>query len=90
MVPDLLGPIVRDWLSGNHDEATTAWERLLPFIHYENRQCGLRATKALMAEGGIIASPTVRAPLAPLPDATHAGLLALARRHDPLVLRWAE
>ena len=89
MVPDLLGPIVRDWLAGEHEGATAAWERLLPFIHYENRQCGLRATKALMAAGGMIASPTVRAPLAPLPPATHDGLLALARRHDPLVLRWA-
>ncbi|MDQ4099087.1 MAG: dihydrodipicolinate synthase family protein [Chloroflexota bacterium] len=89
MVPDLLGPIVRDWLAGRRAEATAAWERLLPFIHYENRQCGLRATKTLMAEGGIIASATVRAPLAPLPPAILEGLLALARRHDPLVLRWA-
>ena len=89
MVPDLLGPIVRDWLAGSREEATAAWERLLPFIHYENRQCGLRATKVLMAEGGIIASATVRAPLAPLPPAILEGLLALARRHDPMVLRWA-
>ncbi|MBA2277540.1 MAG: dihydrodipicolinate synthase family protein [Chloroflexia bacterium] len=88
MVPDLLGPIVRDWLAGRRDQATTAWEHLLPLIHYENRQCGLRATKTLMHEGGIIASATVRAPMLPLDPATHAGLLALARRHDPLVLRW--
>ncbi len=89
MIPEVLGEIVRRWLSGDHDTATTQWEHWLPMIHFENRQCGLRATKILMKEGGIIASETVRAPLLPLDPATRAGLLALARRHDPLVLRWA-
>jgi 4-hydroxy-tetrahydrodipicolinate synthase len=58
-------------------------------IHYENRQCGLQATKILMEEGGIIASAATRAPLVPLSAATREGLVAHARRRDPLILRWA-
>jgi 4-hydroxy-tetrahydrodipicolinate synthase len=57
-------------------------------IHYENRQCGLMATKVLMKEGGIISSEAVRAPLAQLSPMIREGLLAHARRRDPLVLRW--
>jgi hypothetical protein len=50
----------------------------------------LRATKALMAEGKIIASDYVRHPQAPLHPATRAGLIELAKRLDPLILRWAK
>jgi 4-hydroxy-tetrahydrodipicolinate synthase len=66
-----------------------AYARWLPLINYENRQCGLIACKALMKEGGVIASETVRHPLQPLHPATRAGLIEVARRTDPLVLRWA-
>jgi 4-hydroxy-tetrahydrodipicolinate synthase len=89
MVPDQLGRIVRGYLAGDRDGATAAWERLLPLIHFENRQCGLRAQKILMAEGGIIRSERTRAPLTAVAPRTRAALIALARRHDPLVLRWA-
>jgi 4-hydroxy-tetrahydrodipicolinate synthase len=65
------------------------YESSLPLILYENRQCGLRACKALMQHGGIIANDRVRPPMAALHPATRAGLLELARRLDPLVLRWA-
>ena len=40
--------------------------RILPLINYENRQCGLRATKTVMMEGGVIKSDAVRHPLEPL------------------------
>jgi len=56
--------------------------------NYENRQCGLRATKAVMAEGKVIRSEAVRHPQGPLPPATRAGLLELAREAQPLSLRW--
>ena len=88
-VPDVLVRVVRAYRSGDRDAAVELWERYLPMIHFENRQCGLRATKALMYEGGIIASEATRAPLAPLPPAVRAGLLEHARRRDPLILRWA-
>ncbi|MDP9373551.1 MAG: dihydrodipicolinate synthase family protein [Chloroflexota bacterium] len=89
MIPEVLGRVVADHRAGRRDEAAALWEHWLPLINYENRQCGLRACKALMREGGIIASEATRHPTPPLHPATRAGLLELARRLDPLVLRWA-
>jgi 4-hydroxy-tetrahydrodipicolinate synthase len=89
MVPEVLGNVVRTYLAGDRETAVAQWESVLPLIHYENRQCGLRATKALMKEGGIIASEATRAPFGPLPPVTRDELVALARRHDPLILHWA-
>ncbi|MCU1574270.1 MAG: Dihydrodipicolinate synthetase family [Micrococcaceae bacterium] len=89
MVPDQLGAIVREFHAGNRGEAVRRWEELLPFIHFENRQCGLRATKILMKEGNIIGSDRTRAPLGEVHPDTRSQLLELAKRHDPLVLRWA-
>ena len=87
--PDGLAPIVRDYLAGRRDAAVAAYERWLPLINYENRQCGLLAAKALMKEGGVIACEAPRHPLTPLHPAVRAGLIETARRLDPLVLRWA-
>lgn len=89
MVPEVLGDVVRLWREGAHNEATRLWEHWLPMIHFENRQCGLRATKILMKEGGIIGSEATRAPFGPVPPAIREGLVAHARRRQPLILRWA-
>ena len=70
--------------------AQRGYDRWLPLINYENRQCGLLAAKALMQAGGIIGCDAPREPIAPLHPATRAGLLDIARRLDPLVLRWAK
>lgn len=88
-VPDLLVPILTAYRDGRRAEAQSAYHRVLPMLHYENRQCGIRAAKALMHAGGIIASDMVRHPTLPLPEPTRAGLIDLARTIDPLVLRWA-
>ena len=88
--PDALRRIVDDYHAGRRDEAVAGYERWLPLINYENRQCGLLACKVLMREGRIIASEHARHPIAPLHAATRAGLLEIARRLDPLVLRWAQ
>ena len=85
---DLVGPILRAWREGDRAAAVAGYERCLPLINYENRQCGLLAAKSLMREGGIIACEAPRHPLAPLDPATRAGLIETARRLDPLVLRW--
>ena len=85
---DLVGPILRDHRAGRREAAITGYERCLPLINYENRQCGLLAAKSLMREGGIIACELPRHPLAPLDPAVRAGLIETARRLDPLVLRW--
>ncbi|HEU5328396.1 MAG TPA: dihydrodipicolinate synthase family protein [Thermomicrobiales bacterium] len=88
MIPEVLGRVVRDYLAGRREDALALYHRHLPLINFENRQCGLRACKALMREGGIIASDATRHPTAPLHPATRAGLLSLARQMDPLILRW--
>lgn len=89
MLPDLIKPVVDHHLAGRRDEAAAAYARVLPLINYENRQCGLRACKVVMKEGGVIASDAVRHPFAPLPEASRAGLLELARALSPLAIRWA-
>jgi 2-keto-3-deoxy-L-arabinonate dehydratase len=88
MVPGELGRIVRAHAGGDRAGAVRAWEDLLPLIHFENRQCGLRAQKILLAEGGIIGSERTRAPLGPVSPRTRRGLIELARERDPLILRW--
>lgn len=88
LLPDLLKPVVDAHREGRRDEAAAAYARVLPLINYENRQCGLRASKAAMKAGGVIRSDRVRAPLAPLEPEALAGLLELARPLDLLALRW--
>jgi len=89
MIPEIHGQVMRHWFAGEREKARDLWEAWLPMIHYENRQCGLRATKVLMAEGGIIGSETTRAPFGPLPATIRDGLLDHARRRNPLIMRWA-
>jgi dihydrodipicolinate synthase/N-acetylneuraminate lyase len=90
MLPDLIRPVLAHHSAGRRAEAAEAYARILPLINFENRQCGLRATKAVMAEGGVIGSEAVRHPLEPLHTATRAGLLELARALDPVALRWGK
>ena len=88
--PDGLRPIFEDFHAGQREAAAARYQRWLPLINYENRQCGLLACKALMKEGGVIASESPRHPLPPLHPGTRAGLIETARRLDPLVLRWGK
>ncbi|HEX5211290.1 MAG TPA: dihydrodipicolinate synthase family protein [Pseudolabrys sp.] len=90
LLPDLIKPVLAHHGAGRRAEATAHYARILPLINYENRQCGLRATKTAMMEGGVIKSDAVRHPLAPLHPATRAGLLELAREVEPLVLHWGK
>jgi dihydrodipicolinate synthase/N-acetylneuraminate lyase len=90
LLPELVRPVVTDHLAGRREEAAAQYARILPLINYENRQCGLRATKTVMAEGGVIASDHVRHPLEALHPQTRAGLLAFANGLDLLALRWGK
>jgi 4-hydroxy-tetrahydrodipicolinate synthase len=90
LLPDLIKPVVEHQRAGRRQEAAAAYARILPLINYENRQCGLRATKTVMMEGGVIGSDAVRHPLEPLHPATRAGLLELARELNPLALSWGK
>ena len=90
LLPDLIKPVLEHHRSGRRKEAAAAYARILPLINFENRQCGLRATKTVMAAGGVIKSDVVRHPLEPLHPATRAGLLELAGEVNPLALRWGK
>ncbi len=87
--PDGIRPIIEAHRAGDHDQAFALYQRWLPLINCENRQAGLLAAKALMKEGGVIACEAPRHPFPALHPETRAGLMATARRLDPLVLRWA-
>ncbi len=88
LLPELIRQVLVHHREGRRAEAAAAYARILPLINYENRQCGLRATKAVMLAGGVIASDAVRHPLEPLHSATRAGLLELAAEVAPIALRW--
>ena len=90
MIPDLIGPIVRDFLAGNRQAAIEGYARVLPAVNHENRQCGFRSAKAAMVEGGVIKSEFCRHPIAPLHPATRAMLMELLTPLDPLVLKWGK
>ena len=90
MISDLIKPILKDHKAGRRADAMSLYERLLPLINYENRQCGLRACKTVFAAGGVIKSDAVRHPLEALHPQTKAGLLELAIPLKPLALRWAK
>ncbi|MDR5734946.1 dihydrodipicolinate synthase family protein [Caballeronia sp. LZ025] len=86
--PDGIRKIVDAYVSGDKESAASLYQQWLPLINYENRQCGLAACKILMKEGGVIGSDAVRHPFAPVHPKTREGLLEVARRLDPIVLRW--
>ena len=86
--PDGIRRIIDPYFAGRRGEAMEAYQRWLPLINYENRQAGLLAAKALMQEGGVIRCGMARHPVPQLHPATRAGLVEIARRLDPLVLRW--
>lgn len=88
LLPELIKLVIEGHRSGRRDEASAQYARILPLINYENRQCGLRACKTVMKEGGVITSDYVRHPLEPLHPATKNGLLELARELDVIALRW--
>jgi 4-hydroxy-tetrahydrodipicolinate synthase len=90
VIPEVLAHIVADFHAGRRDKAVEEWERILPLIHYENRQCGLAAAKLLLHRGAVIGSARCRAPFPELAPLVAAELEQLAIRKDALVLRWAE
>jgi len=88
LLPDLIKVVLTHYFAGRRPEAAAMYGRILPLINFENRQCGLRASKTVMQEGGVIRSDAVRHPLEPLHPQTRAGLLELAAEVNPLALRW--
>ena len=88
MLPDLIGPLVKNYITGNKKEAENEYNRVLPLINYENRQCGFRATKTVFKEGGVIKSDFCRHPIPSLDENTKKGLLDLANNYDLIAMKW--
>ncbi len=88
--PEKIRPIVMEYRAGNTDVALAQWEKCLPLINHENRQCGLRAAKTVMQAGGVIKSDYVRHPLKPMTQRTKDRLLQLSQDMDVLALRWGK
>ena len=63
LLPDLIKTVVELHRVGQLEDAAKHYGRILPLINFENRQCGLRACKVAMKEGGVIKSDYVRHPL---------------------------
>ena len=90
LLPELIKPVLAHHKAGRRRDAMAAYNRILPLINFENRQCGLRATKTAMAAGGVIKSDAVRHPLERLPPLAKAGLLELGAELDLIALRWGK
>ena len=88
MLPDLIGPLVKSYITGNKKEAENEYNRVLPLINYENRQCGFRATKTVFKEGRVIKSDVCRHPIPSLDKNTKKGLLDLANNYDLIAMKW--
>ena len=86
--PDGMRAIVDAHAAGDREQAVALYQQWLPLINYENRQTGLLAAKALMREGGVIACEAPRHPFPAMHPDTRSGLIDVARRLDPMVLRW--
>jgi len=90
MYCDKLRPIVTDYLAGDVDSALAHWQKCLPLINHENRQCGLRACKTVFVAGGVIKSDYVRHPLKPMSNRTKTRLLRLAGDLEIMALTWGK
>ena len=86
--PDGIRPIIEAHRQGDADLAFSLYQRWLPLINHENRQGGILTAKALMKAGGVIACEAGRHPFPAMHPEVRRGLLDIARRLDPLVLRW--
>ena len=90
LIPDQIKPVITSYLRGDRDAARKAYARVLPTINHENRQCGFRATKEAMVEGGVIRTAFCRHPIPTLGTETRAELIELLQDLDPVVLRWGK
>jgi len=90
LLPDLIIPVVTNHRLGNRQKAIDEYNRILPLINYENKQCGFRAAKTVMMEGNVIKSDRCRHPVPPLAPQVRTELLRLAREYQPLSLTWGK
>lgn len=90
LIPDQIKPVIAAHARGDRPAAVEGYARILPVINHENRQCGFRAAKAVMAECGVIRSDFSRHPVEPLHPQTRAHLMALIRDLNPVLMNWGK
>ena len=88
--PDGIRLIMDAYIDGRRNEAMALYQQWLPLINYENRQGGILSAKALMKAGSVIDCEAPRHPWPAMHPAVRAGLIEVAQRLDPIVLRWGK
>ena len=90
LLPEKIAPVIEHYLNGNKEKAEEIYNHILPLINFENRQCGFRATKSVMQEGGVIKSDFCRHPINPLDTETKKLLFNFAKKYDLLTYKWGK
>ncbi len=90
LLPEKIAPVIDHFWYNEKDKAEQIYNSILPLINFENRQCGFRATKTVMKEGGVIKSDFCRDPIKPLDEDTKNLLLNFAKRYDLLTYKWGK
>ena len=90
LLPEKIAPVIDHFWNNEKDKAEEVYNGILPLINFENRQCGFRATKTVMKEGGVIKSDFCRDPIKPLDQDTKNLLLNFAKRYDLLTYKWGK
>ena len=90
LLPEKIAPVIDHFWNNEKDKSEEIYNNILPLINFENRQCGFRATKTVMKEGGVIKSDFCRDPIKPLDQDTKNLLLKFAKRYDLLTYKWGK
>ena len=90
LLPEKIAPVIDHFWNNEKDKSEEIYNNILPLINFENRQCGFRATKTVMKEGGVIKSDFCRDPIKPLDEDTKNLLLNFAKRYDLLTYKWGK
>ena len=90
LLPEKIAPVIDHFWNNEKDKDEEVYNSILPLINFENRQCGFRATKTVMKEGGVIKSDFCRDPIKPLDQDTKNLLLNFAERYDLLTYKWGK
>ena len=90
LLPEKIAPVIDHFWNNEKDKAEEIYNNILPLINFENRQCGFRATKTVMKEGGVIKSDFCRDPIKPLDQDTKNLLLKFAKKYDLLTYKWGK
>ena len=90
LLPEKISPVIDNFLNNEKGKAEEIYNNILPLINFENKQCGWRATKTVMQEGGVIKSDFCRHPIKPLDKDTKKLLLNFAKKYDLLSFNWGK